>query len=86
VLAVRAQCLGHLDAQLARRREHEGLGVGIVGIHEVDHRQPEGRGLARAGLRLADHVLAVEEVRDRLLLDRAGRFVAEVAEGGEDSV
>ena len=46
--------------------------------------QAEGGGLARAGLRLADHVLAVEQVRDRLLLDRARRLVADVAEGGAE--
>ena len=86
VLAVRAQRLRDLDAQLARRREHERLRVGVLGIDEVDHRQAEGGGLARARLRLADHVLAVEQVRDRLLLDRARRLVADVAEGGEHCV
>ena len=83
VLAVGPQRLRHLDAQLAGRREDEGLGLGIVGVDEVDHGQPEGGRLARAGLRLADHVLPVEQVRDRLLLDRARRLVADVAEGGE---
>ena len=86
VLAVGAQRLRHLDAELAGRREHERLRVGILGVDEVDHRQAEGGGLARAGLGLADHVLAVEQVRDRLLLDRARRLVADVAEGGEDCI
>ncbi len=86
VLAVGPQRLRHLDAQLARRREHERLGVGVVGIDEVDHRQAEGGGLAGARLGLADHVAAVEQVRDRLLLDRARRVVADVAEGGEHGV
>jgi hypothetical protein len=86
VLPVRAQRLRDLDAQLARRREHERLGVAILGIDEVDHRQAERGGLAGAGLRLADHVPAVEQVRDRLLLDRARRLVADVAEGGEHCI
>ena len=86
VLAVGAQRLRDLDAQLARRRQHERLRVGILRIHEVDHRESERGGLAGARLRLADHVLPVEQVRDRLLLDRARRLVADVAEGGEDCV
>ena len=55
-LPVGAQRLGDLDAQLARRRQHESLDVALVGIDVLQHRQTEGRGLARAGLRLADHV------------------------------
>jgi hypothetical protein len=81
---VRAQRLGDLDAQLARRREHQRLDVVVARIGELDHRQPERRGLAGAGLRLADDVAALEQHRDRLLLDRAGRLVAHVPEGVED--
>ena len=76
--AVRAQRLGDLDAQLAGRREHERLDLGTVGIDVLDHRQPERGGLAGAGLRLADHVAALEQRRDRLLLDRARLLVADV--------
>ena len=86
VLAVGAQRLRDLDAQLARRRQDQRLRVGVVGVDEVDHRQAERGGLAGAGLRLADHVPAGEQLGDRLLLDRAGRFVADVAQGGEDGV
>ena len=80
-LAVGAQRLGDLDAQLPRRRQHEPLDVILVGIDVLEHRQTEGRGLARAGLRLADHVEALQQRRDRLLLDRTGRVVADVLDG-----
>ena len=79
--AVRAQRLRDLDAQLARRREHERLDVVLGRVHGLQQRQPEGRRLAGAGLGLADHVAAFEQRRDRLLLDRARRLVADVVEG-----
>ncbi len=75
---VRAQRLGDLDAELARGREHEPLDLLEARVDVLDHRQPEGRGLARSRLCLADHVLALEHRRDRLLLDRARLFVADV--------
>ncbi len=83
-LAVGAQRLGHLDAQLARGREHQRLDLGIVGVDVVEHRQAEGGGLAGAGLGLADHVPALQQEGDRLLLDRSGVLVAEVLEGFEE--
>ena len=54
-----------------------------LGVDVLDHRQPEGRRLARAGLRLADHVAALEQRRDALLLDRARLLVADVVHGLE---
>ena len=44
----------------------------------------ERRRLARAGLRLADQVAPGEHQRDRLLLDRRRRLVAEGGEGLDD--
>ena len=79
-LAVGAQRLCHLDAELARWREHERLDVRVLGIRILDHRQAEGGGLAGARLGLADHVAALQERRDRLLLDRGRTLVAEVRE------
>ena len=43
-------------------------------------RQRERRGLAGAGLRLAEHVAACEQRRDGRGLDRRGRLVADVGE------
>jgi hypothetical protein len=83
-LRVGAQRLRDLDAQLARRREHERLDILVGRVDELDHRQPERGGLAGAGLRLADHVAALEQLGDRLLLDRARRLVADVLEGVEE--
>ena len=84
--AVGAQRLGDLDAELARRGEDERLHLAIVGVDELDHRQAEGGGLAGAGLRLADHVAAVEQLGDRLLLDGAWILVADVVKRGENGL
>ena len=84
--AVGAQRLGDLDAELARRGEDERLDLAVVGVDELDHRQPEGGGLAGSGLRLADHVAAVEQFGDRLLLDGAWILVADVVKRGENGL
>ncbi len=80
VLGHRAQCLGHLDAELAGRRHHDRLDLVVLRIEVLQQRQAEGRRLAGAGLRLADHVVAAEQLRDRLLLDRSRVLVAELVE------
>ena len=77
-LAVGAQRLRHLDAELSGRRQHQPLDVSVVGVGVLEHRQPERGGLARAGLGLSDHVQALQQRRDRLLLDRAGGLIADV--------
>ena len=57
-----------------------------VRIEVLEHRQPEGGGLAGARLRLADHVVTGEQLGNRLLLDRRRVGVAELVEGLEDLV
>ena len=84
--AVGAQRLGHLDAELARRREHERLDLVVGRVDELDHRQAEGGGLAGPGLRLADHVAAGQELGDGLLLDGAWILVADVVKRGENGL
>ena len=64
-------------------RDGEGLHVAHRRIDLLEQRQAERRGLARAGLRLADDVAALEHRRDRLLLDGAGLLVPDVAQGLE---
>ena len=83
-LAVRPQRLRDLDAELTRRRQHDPLDVVVVGRGVLEHRQAERGGLARPGLRLADHVEALQQRRNRLLLDRAGCFVADVRERAQE--
>jgi hypothetical protein len=82
-LAVGADRLGHLDAQLTRRGEDQRLHLADRRIDVLEDGQAEGRGLAGAGLRLADHVPPLEHRRDRLLLDRAGLLVAHILQGEE---
>ena len=62
--------LGDLNRELARRREHEQLRLGALQVDAAQQRQRERGRLARAGLRLAEHVPAREQRRDRRLLDR----------------
>jgi hypothetical protein len=84
VLGVGAHRLGHLDAELPGRGEHERLGLVVAGVEVLEHRQPEGRGLAASGLGLADHVVAGEQLRDRLRLDRRRLLVAELVKRPKD--
>ena len=70
--------LGDLDAQLARRCQHQALDVVLFGIDVLEHRQPEGGRFAGTGLRLPDHVEPLEQGWDRLLLDRARGLVSDI--------
>src|SRR5262249_36567939 len=49
-------------------------------VDVLEHRQPECRGLAAAGLGLPDHVVTCEQLGDGLRLDRRGLDVAELVE------
>jgi len=80
VRPIRAQRLRHLDAELARGRQHERLHGGLGRVDVLEDRQAKSSCLAGSGLRLADHIAALQERRDRLLLDRARRGVADVAQ------
>ena len=80
VLGVGAQRLGHLDAELAGRGEDDRLHLVVVRVEVLQQRQAEGGGLAGPGLRLADHVVAAEQLRDRLLLDRRRLLEAELVQ------
>ena len=68
----------HLDGQLARRRQHQRLRLALAQIEPVEDRQGERGGLAGAGLRLAEHVLAGQQMRDRRRLDGRWRLVADI--------
>ena len=80
VLGVGPHRLGHLDAELPRRRQHNRLRLLVLRVDVLEHGQSEGRGLPAAGLRLADHVVAVEQLGDGLRLDRSGLGVTELVE------
>ena len=70
VLGVAEEVLPDLLRQLAGRRDHQPLDPRRLRIHLGEQRQPEGRRLARPGLRLRDQVPAVlHQERDRPLLD-----------------
>jgi hypothetical protein len=70
VLGVALQRFGDLDGQFARRGQDQGLRLGQLDVDLFHQRQGEGGGLAGAGLRHADQVMAVEQDGDALGLDR----------------
>jgi hypothetical protein len=82
----------NLHGQLARGREDQcSHGVtrwreACVGMaaQPLEHRQGEGRCLARAGLGAAHHVTALGDQWDGLFLDGCGCFVALLAHGAQD--
>ncbi|EXF42815.1 hypothetical protein BAY1663_04768 [Pseudomonas sp. BAY1663] len=76
---------GDLQGQLAGRREDQRLRLAPGGVDLRQDRQREGGGLAGTGLGLADHVVATEDHRDRLGLDGGWFFVADCADGSQNS-
>ncbi len=81
-LRVLVDRLGDLHGQLARGDEHEATRapplLAVLG-NPLEHRQREGRRLAGARRRLAEHVATRQEDGDRLALDRSRLFVPEGA-------
>ena len=58
-----------LEGELAGRRQHEGGGKMVIGYDALDQRDGEGKRLARAGRRLDEYVVAIEDVLDDELLN-----------------
>lgn len=67
LLDLRREFAGRLEDQGARHARS-----GATLFEDGEHRQHEGRGLAGAGLGDAEHILASEDVGDRLFLDGGG--------------
>ena len=87
VLAVFLEMFGDLRGEFARRLENERARharARAALLEHREHRQHEGGGLAGAGLRNAEHVAACENVRNGLLLNGGGGFVAGRFDGGEN--
>ena len=88
VLAVQLEVVPDLGGEFAGGGEDEGADLapaaaGLV-VQALEHRQREGGGLAGSGLGAAQHVVAVEEGRDRLGLDGRGGLVAAGVQRAED--
>ena len=76
---VLADALFDLDAELARRREHERARALRAVDESIDDRERERGGLAGSRLRETHHVAPLEHERNRLRLNRRRRLVARVA-------
>ncbi len=85
LLGIGFECSGDLQGQFASRREDQCLHFLTSGIDLGQDRQRKGRGLAGTGLRLADHVVTAKDHRDRLRLNRGWFFVADCADGSQNS-
>ena len=86
MLAIVGEALADLHGQLARRGEDERAGAlgrerTRVGGDAIEDRKRECGRLARAGLRDADEVAALQQVRDGLRLDGRGLGVVLVPQG-----
>ncbi len=80
-LAIAARIVGDLAGEFARRGEDEHADMRrqhalLRGDQALDRRQHERRGLAGAGLRDAEQIIAFQQDRDRLRLDRRGGGIA----------
>ena len=71
---------GHLARQLARGHEDDCLNVAVGPVDPLGQRNAEPRRLARAGLRLAHQVHAVQHRPDHGLLNGRGLRVAHLGE------
>ena len=79
----------HLHGQFASRHQddrHRPGAVFLPGGKFVQERQGESRRLARAGRRLAHKVLALEQRRDRLPLNRCRLLITELDDRLEQTV
>jgi len=75
----------HLHGEFARGREHDGFDSALE-VHAVQRGQRERRGLARAGVRLRDHVASGHHRGDGLRLHGAGRDKSRAADALHDLV
>ena len=78
--AVALEAVLHLRGELARRLQdqrarHAGAGTPL--LEQGQHGEREGRGLAGAGLREAEHVATRQHMGDALFLDRGGSGVTD---------
>ena len=80
-LHLRREFAGRLEDQRARH-----AGAGAAFFEKGEHRQHEGCGLAGTGLGDAEHVLACQNVGNRLFLNGGGGGVASGRDGGENLV
>jgi hypothetical protein len=74
---------GHLNRKLARRSQHEQLGLRALQVEPAQQRQCEGGRLARACLRLPEQIAPFEQRWNRSELNRRRHLVADFAHGSE---
>jgi hypothetical protein len=74
------KCFSHLQGEFAGGNQHQYLGLAAGEIDARQRRQGECGRLSRAGLRLAEHICAGQQHRNRRGLDGRRRFIPDVLE------
>ncbi len=77
MMGIALERFGDLNGQLTGGRQHQRLRSPLGQIQFLQDRQGKGGSLAGAGLRLAQQVVAVQQVRNGGRLNRRRGFVAE---------
>mgnify|MGYP000319035922 CR=1 FL=1 len=80
------QLVPDLDGQLPGGGQHQAGDLGPLGIGVLDHRDAEGKGLARAGGGLGNDILPLHEIGDRPRLDGGGLDIALLFNGPHDGL
>ena len=79
-----AELSGDLHGQLTGRGKDDALHFCPRWVEQLNHGDAKRCSFARARLRAANNITALEHVWNRLLLDGCGGFVAHVVEGQPD--
>ncbi|CAI8920930.1 protein of unknown function [Methylocaldum szegediense] len=77
---------GNLNGEFAGWGEHQGLGYAPGQIDSRQYGNREGRGFTGAGLRLAQQILPLQEMRDALGLNGRWGFVTDFSERPQDGL
>ena len=86
ILGINFKVFCHLRRQFAGRAQHKTARHARLCpalAQQSDHRQRKAGGFASAGLGDAQHVFALQRVRDRLFLNRCGGFIACFGHGAQ---
>ena len=78
------QFLLNLNGQLPGGGKHQRLHIVVLRVDMLHHGDAEGKGLARAGGRLGDHVFPLHEVGNRAGLHRCGLHITLFVNGAHD--
>ncbi len=83
VACVRLKSFGNLNSEFSGGGQYQNLGFAQFYVEPAEQRQREGSGLAGAGLRDTQQILAGKQMWNGLGLNRRGSLVTETGNGCE---